>query len=275
MQDDQTSKASQDDNYRTAIDDDDLDDTVQFGNPVTQPFLSRSIRVPITEVGCLSFTQMFQDYLHGYPPPSQADTYLQIQEMAQRLAMYLNRYPAQYINCMTSDSEFVAFVNHTIQLALDLMAYPNIWAVLLETQDVNTSYVQVMHYYFNECYNTKTEEYMIQLEQTAERSKNNMYNITLDGVSASIQQQVCSPRMQSTDQHDVDAENHTQVPYLAHFNDVLTEYPAWCTDRNDIENTNKAQYREKRQDILNAWQTDTPVKTPDNRQVLENIEAYA
>ena len=52
MQDDQMSKASQDDNYHTTIDDDDddddLDDTVQFGNPVTQPFLSRSIRVPTT-----------------------------------------------------------------------------------------------------------------------------------------------------------------------------------------------------------------------------------
>ena len=67
MQDDQTSKASQDDNYQTANDDEDLDDTVQFGNPVTQPFLSRSVRVPTTEVSCLSFTQMFQDYLHEWP----------------------------------------------------------------------------------------------------------------------------------------------------------------------------------------------------------------
>ena len=196
MQDDQTSKASQDDNYCTAIDDDDLDNTVQFGNPVTQPFLSRSVRVLTTEVGCLSFTQMFQDYLHEYPPPSQADAYSQIQEMAQRLDMYLNRYPAQYINCMTSDSEFVAFVNHAIQLALDLTAYPNIWAVLsilLETQDVSTSYVQVMHYYYNEYYNTRMGEYMTQLEQAAERFKNNMYNITLNGVSAYTQQKVCDP----------------------------------------------------------------------------------
>ena len=67
MQDDQMSKASQDDNYHTSIDDDDLDDTIQFSNPVTQPFLSRSVRVPTTEVGCLSFTQMFQGYLHEYP----------------------------------------------------------------------------------------------------------------------------------------------------------------------------------------------------------------
>ena len=186
ISDDQTSKVSQDDNYCTAIDDDDLDDTVQFGNPVTQSFLSRSVRVPTTEVGCLSFTQMFQDYLHAYPPLSQADAHSQIQEMAQRLVMYLNRYPVQYINCMTSDSEFVAFANHAIQLAFDLTAYPNIWAVLsilLETQGVNTSYVQVMHGYYNECYNTKTEEYMIELEQAAEKSKNTMYNITLDGVA--------------------------------------------------------------------------------------------
>ena len=83
-------KASQDDNYHTVIDDDDLDDTIQFGNPVTQPFLSRSVRIPTTEVGCLSFTQMFQDYLHEYPPPSQADAYSQIQVMAQRLDTYLN-----------------------------------------------------------------------------------------------------------------------------------------------------------------------------------------
>ena len=52
---------------------------MQFSNPVTQPFLSRSVRVPIIEVGCLSFTQKLQDYLRAYPPPSHADAYLQIQ----------------------------------------------------------------------------------------------------------------------------------------------------------------------------------------------------
>ena len=73
----------QEDNYHTAIDDDEWDDTIQFGNPVTQPFLSRCIRVPITEVGCLSFMQMLQDYLHAYLPLSQADAYSQIQGIAQ------------------------------------------------------------------------------------------------------------------------------------------------------------------------------------------------
>ena len=50
---------------------------------------------------------------------------------------------------------------------------------------------------------------MIVLEQAAEKSKNNMDNITLDGVSAYIQQPVHDPLMQPMDQHDVDAENHT------------------------------------------------------------------
>ena len=63
------------------------------------------------------------------------------------------------------------------------------------------------------------------------------------------------------DQHDVGAENRNQVPYHAHFNDVLTECPAWSTDTNDLENTNTIQCTENRQDILNAWQKDTPEKT--------------
>ena len=88
--------------------------------------------------------------------------------MAQQLDVYLSKYLAQYINCMTSDSEFVAFINHAIQLALDLTTYPNIWAVLsilLETQDVNASYIQMMHDYYNQCYDTRTEEYVVILEK--------------------------------------------------------------------------------------------------------------
>ena len=115
---------------------------------------------------------------------------------------------------MTSDSEFIVFVNHAIQLALDLTTYPSIWAVLsilLETQDVNTSNVHAMHDYYNQCYNTKTEEYIIGLEKAAGKSKNNMYNNTLDGVSAFVQQPACDPPAQSLDQQDTNAENCTQL----------------------------------------------------------------
>ena len=78
----------------------------------------------------------------------------------------------------------------------------------------------------------------------------------------------------ASDQHDANAENHTQLPYHAHFSDILTAYPAWSTDTNDIANTNQAQYRSDRQEIITAWQKDTPIKMPDNKQVLDNLEAY-
>ena len=75
---------------------------------------------------------------------------------------------------MTSDSEFVAFINHNIQLVLDLTVYSNIWAVLsilLETQDVNTSYMQMMHDYYNQCYDTRTQNYMVLIEKVAEQCR--------------------------------------------------------------------------------------------------------
>ena len=120
---------------------------------------------------------MLQDYLQAYPPPTHADAYSQIQGMAQWLDVYLSKYSALYINCMTSDSELIAFINHAIQLALDLTTYPNIWSVLsnlLETEDVNASYVQMMHDYYNQCYDTRTQEYMVLFEKAAEQLKNNM-----------------------------------------------------------------------------------------------------
>ena len=80
--------------------------------------------------------------------------------------------------------------------------------------------------------------------------------------------------MPLSDQQEANAENCSQLPYHAHFNDILTEYPAWSTDANDIEITNQDQYRSGRQEILTAWHKDTPIKMPDKRQVLDNLEAY-
>ena len=41
-----------------------------------------------------------------------------------------------------------------------------------------------------------------------------------------------------------------------------------------MENNNEVQYKSNRQDILTAWQKGTPVKMPDNRQVLDNLKTY-
>ena len=63
---------------------------------------------------------MLQDYLQHYPPPSQALAHSNITSVAQRLDVYLNKYPAQHMTCMTPDSKFITFINHAIQLALNL-----------------------------------------------------------------------------------------------------------------------------------------------------------
>ena len=131
-----------------------------------------------------------------------------------------------------------------------------------------------MHDYYSRCYDTRTQDYMVLHEKATEQSKNNMYNNTLDGVSAFVQQSVCNSPVLVSDQQQVNAENCTQLPYYAHFNDILTEYPASSNDANGTENNNPHQYRSHRQEILTAWQKDTPIKMPDNRQVLDNLQAY-
>ena len=131
-----------------------------------------------------------------------------------------------------------------------------------------------MRDYYNQCYDMRTQEYMVLIEKAAEQSETNMYNNTLDGVSAYVQQSVCNSPVLVSDQQEANAENCTQLPYHAYFNGILTEYPAWSNDANDLENTNQDQYRSGRQEILTAWQKDTPIKMPDNRQVLDNLEAY-
>ena len=73
----------------------------------------------------------------------------------------------------------------------------------------------------------RTQDYMVHIEKVAKQSKNNMYNNTLDEVSAYVQQSVCNSPVSVSDQQEVNAESHTQLPYQACFNDILTEYPAW------------------------------------------------
>ena len=46
--------------------------------------------------------------------------------------------------------------------------------------------MQLMHDYYNQCYVTGTEEYMTNLEKASKRTKNDMYNNTLDGILAGV-----------------------------------------------------------------------------------------
>ena len=93
----------------------------------------------------------------------------------------------------------------------------------------------------------RTQEHMVLSEKAAEQFKNIMYNNTLDGDSAYVQQSVCNSPVPVSDQQEANVESHTQLPYHAHFNDILTKYLAWSNDANDIEKTNKLHGRKTHQ----------------------------
>ena len=55
----------------------------------------------------------------------------------------------------------------------------------------------------------------------------------------------------------------------------MAQYPFWSTNINDIENTDESCNVDNRQAIAQALQKDTPVKTNDNRLLIDNVERYA
>ena len=79
----ESSQTSQNEHHSTAIDG--SNNTVQFGHPFHEPFLSCHIRIPTIKVGCIAFTKHFQEYLQEYPPPSQAVAHHRVEQMANKL----------------------------------------------------------------------------------------------------------------------------------------------------------------------------------------------
>ena len=79
--------------------------------------------------------------------------------------------------------------------------------------------------------------------------------------------------MQPTRQQEASAENHTQLPYHTHFDDVLAGYNTWSNDTDDTENNNMISNTSHWQDILNTWNKDTPEKNTTNRQMLDKVQA--
>ena len=56
--------------------------------------------------------------------------------------------------------------------------------------------------------------------------------------------------------------------------DILTGYPSWSTDTNDICDNNEVTYDRNRKEIQDQLYKDTPVKTEDNKPYTDNTDAY-
>ena len=56
--------------------------------------------------------------------------------------------------------------------------------------------------------------------------------------------------------------------------DILTLYPPWSTDSNDIGDNNQVASDRNRKEIQDEIYKDTPVKTENNKPYIDNIDAY-
>ena len=56
--------------------------------------------------------------------------------------------------------------------------------------------------------------------------------------------------------------------------DIMTLYPPWSTDTNDIGDDNQVASDRNRKEIQDELYKDTPVKTKSNKPYLDNIDAY-
>ena len=115
---------------------------------------------------------------------------------------------------------------------------------------------------------------MEKLESAAKKSKFNMYNNTFDGVSDYIKNATYPIQSQLDKDQDKEAEAEFPNNLDSHLNDIIAQYPFWLTNTNDGENTDEACNVENRQVIAQALGKYTPVKTNDNRLLIDNVDRY-
>ena len=56
--------------------------------------------------------------------------------------------------------------------------------------------------------------------------------------------------------------------------DIVTLYPTWSTDTNDIGDDNQVASNRNRKEIQYELYKDTPVKTESNKPYIDNIDVY-
>ena len=113
---------------------------------ITELLPTNNVTIPNEKVGCIFVIRHLQQFLEGYPQPSDKQVFLDIYHMLSLLDKYLYDNPKQHTHCMSSGNEYVALLKYAIHLNVDLSMFPTLWAVLsilLDTQDSNLEYVKL------------------------------------------------------------------------------------------------------------------------------------
>ena len=223
---------------------------------ITKLLLTDDVTIPNEKVCCIFVTRYLQQFLEGYLPPSDKQAFLDVYHMLSLLDKYLYDNPKQHTYCMSSDNEYAALLKYAIHLNIDLSTFPTVWAVLsilLDTQDSNLEYVKLLQEEYNRYYESKSRKYMKNLEKKPIEIQNCMH----DSVT-----------------HDFEAVNSAENAIEHDAVDILTGYPSWSTDTNDICDNNEVTCDRNRKEIQDKLYKDTPVKTKSNKPYIDNIDAY-
>ena len=234
------------------------------------------VTIPTEKVGCIFVTSHLQQFLEEYLPPSDKQAFLDVYHMLSLLDKYLYNNPKQYTHCMSPNNEYVALLKYAICLNVDLSMFPTLWAVLsilLDTQDDNLECVKFLQEEYNRYYTDKFRKYMENLEKKSIEIQNHMHdNVTHDFGRASDFNDNGSTPLQGQQDNQPEAVNSAENAIENDVVDILTLYPPWSTDSNDINDNNQIASDRNRKEIQDKLYKDTPVKTENNKPYIDNIE---
>ena len=179
---------------------------------------------------------------------------------------------------MSSDNEYVSLLKCAIHLNVDLTTFPTLWAVLsilLDTQDGNLEYVKLLQEEYNGYYESKSRKYMVNLKKKSIEIQNYMHDsVTHDFDRVSDYNDNGSTPLQGQQDEQPEAVNSVENAIENDAADILTLYPSWSTDTNDIGDNNQVTCNRNRKEIQDKLYEDTPVKTESNKPSIDNIDAY-
>ena len=221
--------------------------------------------MPTKKVGCILVTSHLKQFQEDYPSSSEKQVFLDIYHMLSLLDKYLYDHPKQHTHCMLSDNEYVTLIQYTICLHIDLTMFPTLWAVLsilLDTQDGKCKYVKCLQEEYNTYYEDKSRRYMLKLKRQSAELQNHMYDTVThnfdrvsglhDNGSTPLQVQEGNRPVEATTQENAIADDVI---------DIMTIYPPWSTDTNDLNDIDQMTNYKSMKDIRDKICKDTPQKT--------------
>ena len=134
-------------------------------------------------------------------------------------------------------------LKHAIHLNIDLSTFPTVWVVLsilLDTQDSNLEYVKLLQEEYNGYYESKSRKYIVNLEKRSIEIQICMHDsVTCDFDRVSDYNDNGLTPLQGQQDEQSEAINRAENAIEHDAVDILTGYPSWSTDTNDICDNNE------------------------------------